>query len=309
LATVFISYRRSDSSGWVGRLYDRLESAFGAEAVFYDIDSIGAGQDFGAAVEARLSACNAVLVVIGPTWLEARGRDGSRRLDQPGDHVLKEIELALKRNVVVIPVLVGGAEMPPAKRLPASIAALAKRNAVRISDTSFRADMERLVGSIERSAGGFRRRGALRGVGYAAAAVVLVGLIAIAWPDRPAPAESSETPTPQPIEPAKTQPAAPTIDLEAILGEEKGIKVFCEGFNYGSIQMLMELRYGGSVVPECSFPNNVPFFNFVEAWCHGYTEGADRAVHQLRDEFLSETETQRRYDLCVARRTWENAAK
>jgi len=37
---VFISYRRQESSGLAGRLYDRLADRFGEDQVFMDVDSI-----------------------------------------------------------------------------------------------------------------------------------------------------------------------------------------------------------------------------------------------------------------------------
>ena len=43
---IFISYRRSDSAPWAGRIYDRLAVHFGKDAVFMDVDTIEAGVDF-----------------------------------------------------------------------------------------------------------------------------------------------------------------------------------------------------------------------------------------------------------------------
>lgn len=43
---VFISYRRGDSAGHTGRLYDGLSAAFGDEAIFMDIDTIDPGVAF-----------------------------------------------------------------------------------------------------------------------------------------------------------------------------------------------------------------------------------------------------------------------
>src|SRR6516164_758253 len=43
---VFISYRRQESSGITGRLYDRLAGRFGDDQVFMDVDTIALGVDF-----------------------------------------------------------------------------------------------------------------------------------------------------------------------------------------------------------------------------------------------------------------------
>jgi hypothetical protein len=59
-----------------------------------------------------------------------------------------EIATALKRNIRVIPVLVDGASMPRSIELPDNLRPLVRRNALRISDTSFDGDCQRLVATI-----------------------------------------------------------------------------------------------------------------------------------------------------------------
>jgi formylglycine-generating enzyme required for sulfatase activity len=57
-----------------------------------------------------------------------------------------EIELALKRKIPVIPVLVSGASIPPPKRLPASIQDLSYRHGIVVRvDPDFHRDMDRLI--------------------------------------------------------------------------------------------------------------------------------------------------------------------
>jgi len=46
MSGVFISYRRDDSAGHAGRLFDHLSSTFGAEGVFMDVDDIRRGENF-----------------------------------------------------------------------------------------------------------------------------------------------------------------------------------------------------------------------------------------------------------------------
>jgi hypothetical protein len=48
---VFVSYRRSDSAGWTGRLVAALGQRFTRAKIFMDIDAVSAGQDFHAAIE------------------------------------------------------------------------------------------------------------------------------------------------------------------------------------------------------------------------------------------------------------------
>ena len=45
-AGIFLSYRRDDSAGFAGRLYDRLASRYGPDRLFMDVDTIRPGHDF-----------------------------------------------------------------------------------------------------------------------------------------------------------------------------------------------------------------------------------------------------------------------
>jgi TM2 domain-containing membrane protein YozV len=154
MAGIFISYRRDDSAGWVGRLATDLQERFGQETVFQDIGAIGAGEDFVAAIERSLESCSAVLVVIGPEWSRVKDRAGIRRLDNPDDTVRIEVAKALARkDHLVIPVLVGGAQMPTAAELPSELWALARRNALELSDKRWTYDLEQLMASLMKNTG------------------------------------------------------------------------------------------------------------------------------------------------------------
>src|SRR5262249_25598405 len=112
--TIFINYRRHDSTGTAGRLHDRLAQSFGRNNLFMDVDHIPPGVDFVNHLDAQVARCDVFLVVIGPSWLEVSNENGERRLDDPGDFVAREITTALARDIRVIPVLVDGARMPTA---------------------------------------------------------------------------------------------------------------------------------------------------------------------------------------------------
>jgi hypothetical protein len=45
-AKVFISYRRTDSAGYSGRVMDRLDRELGRDLVFMDVDAIPLGTNF-----------------------------------------------------------------------------------------------------------------------------------------------------------------------------------------------------------------------------------------------------------------------
>ena len=149
MTDIFLSYRRRDSASATGRLADRLVEHFGPARVFHDHESIQAGDDFAAAIRRAINLSTTLLAVIGPDWLDARDPQGRRRLDDPADEVRLEIEAALDAGVGVVPVLVEGAAMPPANRLPASLAAFARCQAVELSETRWRYDVDRLIALLQ----------------------------------------------------------------------------------------------------------------------------------------------------------------
>lgn len=153
MSGIFISYRRSDSAGHTGRLADDLGEKLVGQALFRDIEAIEAGEDFVEALARAVGDCSVMLVVIGPTWARVTTHDGQRRLHQPGDFVRMEIEAALARNVRVIPVLVGDAQMPNAEDLPESMAPLLRRNAYAISDRRWQYDIDQLLDILEKIPG------------------------------------------------------------------------------------------------------------------------------------------------------------
>jgi hypothetical protein len=147
-ASVFLSYRREDSAGHEGRICEHLGAVFGPEHVFMDVQDITPGQDFADAIEQTISACQAVVVVIGPRWAaDFKERSGGE------DFVRHEVAVALRRNVTVIPVLVGGAVMPSAGDLPDILSPLSRRQALEIRDARFDDDAKLLAGALRRAAG------------------------------------------------------------------------------------------------------------------------------------------------------------
>jgi TIR domain len=145
---VFICYRREDTAGFAGRIYDRLKSSLGRESVFIDVDNIPAGRDFVEVLSERVGRCDALVALIGRNWLASADKDNRRRLDDPNDFVRIEIEAALERNVPVIPVLVDGAAMPQANDLPDALKKLARRQGIEISHNRFDSDAERLTEAL-----------------------------------------------------------------------------------------------------------------------------------------------------------------
>jgi TIR domain len=147
---IFLSYRRSDAADAAGRIFDRLVGTFGAASVFKDVDSIRPGADYTEVIDEHLGSCDVLLVIIGPTWLNASKADGTPRLADAADLVRLEIERALSNRILVIPVLVGNAVVPASEELPESLRPLVYRNAHAVRpDPDFHHDMDRLVTALK----------------------------------------------------------------------------------------------------------------------------------------------------------------
>jgi len=147
-ANIFINYRREDSAGHAGRLFDGLSSRFPGR-VFMDIDTIEPGIDFVESITQAVGCCEVLIVVIGREWLFLTDATGCRRLDNPSDFVRLEIAAALERNIRIIPVLVEDAAMPRPEDLPPDLAKLTRRNAIGLSDIRWAFDVDRLIQAIE----------------------------------------------------------------------------------------------------------------------------------------------------------------
>lgn len=145
---VFISYRRDDSAGHAGRVHDRLVREFGRDLLFMDVDAIPLGVNFIKVLREQVVACDVLLALIGPNWLNARDDEGNRRLNNPNDFVRIEIATALHRDIPVIPILLEGAKIPKADQLPKDLKELAVRNALDVRHASFHNDMDKLVRSL-----------------------------------------------------------------------------------------------------------------------------------------------------------------
>ncbi|MHC4560060.1 MAG: 4Fe-4S binding protein [Planctomycetota bacterium] len=142
MARIFISYRRDDSSGYAGRLYDRLAEMFGRQEMFMDVDDIQPGLDFVEVIREAVWSCDVFIVLIGKRWRPQRLRD-------PKDPVRIEIMTAFEKGIHVIPVLIDGAKMPPGEALPQPLEKLSRLNALGLVHARFDATYEKLLRTLQ----------------------------------------------------------------------------------------------------------------------------------------------------------------
>lgn len=149
---ITISYRRGDSLGITGRIFDRLATRYGRETIYRDIDNVPVGVDFRSHIRKALSETDVLIAVVGTKWLGPRS--GASRLVNGADPVRVEIETALRNEVPLIPVLVSGAVMPSVEQLPDTLQVFAYRNALTVdAGRDFDIHMTRLFGVVDEMTG------------------------------------------------------------------------------------------------------------------------------------------------------------
>ncbi len=144
--SVFISYRRADTAKAAAWLEEQLAKKFGRQQVFLDTVTLGSSAPWQDEIPRETLLSSVVLVLIGPEWLSIKDHTNKRRLDNPQDVLRQEIASALENGMRVIPVLVGGAQMPDKEHLPNGLEPLAELNAWTLSGQ--KRDFTRLVKRI-----------------------------------------------------------------------------------------------------------------------------------------------------------------
>src|SRR5438876_5943427 len=108
MPSLFISYRRTDRPDTVKLIHERLKRRLPRWEIFYDHESIPLGEQFRELLRTKVASATAVLVIMGPKWLEIL----QQRRNASLDHVREEVRLALESGKSVVPVVVGNAAMP-----------------------------------------------------------------------------------------------------------------------------------------------------------------------------------------------------
>ena len=83
-----------------GRLCHHLALRYGEDGVWQDVDNLTVGGDYLPQILQNIAAADAVLIVIGPHWLDELPQRGKTRLANPKDVLRTEIVHALKKKSV-----------------------------------------------------------------------------------------------------------------------------------------------------------------------------------------------------------------
>lgn len=204
--SVFISYRRKDSSGNAGRVRDALRAAFGEGRVFYDVVAIRGGTRFSEQIRLAIVETDVVIVIIGSRWAR---RTFWRWLLRRSDWVRTEIERAAEQKKHLLPVLVDDSGMPVALALPPSIRFLSRLQAVPMRNDSWDNDIAGLIRTIQQLATTVpppepEQEAPVRSRLWPLYALVITAAMALTWVvgnQRPSPVPPvAPAPTPRPAE-------------------------------------------------------------------------------------------------------------
>jgi len=137
---IFVAYRREDTGDIARQIYERLNRDLGDSDVAADVDKV-ANRTINRLVLAQdiVESFDAMLVIIGQQWVGLNKLSGSGKpqtVFNPKDPVRIQVEAGLKRpDMLIIPVLVNGAQMPPAHELPPSMQKIAALTPYRLDWT------------------------------------------------------------------------------------------------------------------------------------------------------------------------------
>lgn len=267
--SIFINYRRDDSSGESKLIRDALVREFGERRVFMDVDSIKPGQDWPSRLRSRMQRAETVIMVIGPNWLQAGlNQWAMRRIDDPSDWVRRELEAALKHKKKIIPVLVRGAEFPPVDVLPRVLSKLPRKQCMEIRSECWDHDVLLLLARLSKE----DRPGHVmhEGVG-------------------PYPKSSLTVPPPIPKEKLKSilpHELPRWKSIETPLPEDpatKRVELFRE-FTFTNFNAV--IQFMAQVARGCSDVNHHPRWENIFKTLRVYLSTWDKKLHQVTDRDL-----------------------
>jgi hypothetical protein len=148
---VFISYRRADAEYAAGALGRELRRHFGDEQIFRDKENVGGGVAWKRQVLHEIDKDSALLVLIGPEWVNIKDAQGRRRLDDSDDAVRLEIADGIRDGAAILPVLLENAQMPNESELPSDLRPLADFNAMKLRDGDWAHDLANILRTLEKS--------------------------------------------------------------------------------------------------------------------------------------------------------------
>ncbi|MDA3647043.1 TIR domain-containing protein [Saccharopolyspora indica] len=173
---IFVNYRTGDCEETAVAIEQGLSIRFGSERIFRASKSIRPGENYQTRLATASAAARALLVLIGPKWLDARDENGNLKLADENDWTRKEILNARESGARIIPVLCGRkTDRLSAAKLPAELRFLADLQSIIYDTGSAEADMDKIAAHLADLVPGLELRksaGEAQSAGHAHNAVI-----------------------------------------------------------------------------------------------------------------------------------------
>lgn len=137
---VFVSYRRSDSEDFAGRLYSELKDEF---EVFFDNEKLDYGVEFPQKLKEEVESSDIFLLVVGKDFCSELDAKKSQT-----DFMLEEIKVAKESGCGILPILQDGVEMPECLKNHTEIKFIADLNAFLFGRGEFKMYIDHLKSKI-----------------------------------------------------------------------------------------------------------------------------------------------------------------
>ncbi|MER7076869.1 TIR domain-containing protein [Saccharopolyspora kobensis] len=146
---IFVNYRTGDCEETAVAIEQGLSTRFGSERIFRASKSIRPGENYQTRLATASAAARALLVLIGPGWLDARDENGNPKLADENDWTRKEILNARESGARIIPILCGRkTDRLSAAKLPAELRFLADLQSIVYDTGSAEADMDKIAAHL-----------------------------------------------------------------------------------------------------------------------------------------------------------------
>lgn len=143
---IVLSYRTNDSPSPVERLVAQLAGHFGLD----DILTIHEESMLDEGLKSQIAGAQVFLPVFGPNWIDAHSPPGQYAVASPGDPVRQQLETAMALKKPIVPVVVGGGELPLLDDLPDSLHPLMLHREIHIRMHPYEVlDIRRLLQRLE----------------------------------------------------------------------------------------------------------------------------------------------------------------
>ncbi len=146
---IFINYRRKESLKDARHLATLLDTGPFRGRVFIDTKGLDGASDWLHELERQVAGSVAMISVICKDWIDIPADGGGRRIDLENDFVRFELAEAFRRSIPVIPVLVDGARMPAAEKLPPNLLLLSRPQANLLRAETFEADVAKIAARVQ----------------------------------------------------------------------------------------------------------------------------------------------------------------